>query len=53
MADVSAEAGAVKLSAIFDRDLTTDEVAQIRQKIDALPQRAAPVEAAHHHDVTK
>lgn len=37
---------------VFERDLTDDEVEQIRQRTDALVARLAPTAAAHHHDVT-
>lgn len=37
---------------IFDRDISDDELEQMRQKTDALAVRAAGPDAAHHHDVT-
>lgn len=52
MPEAPAEPRTLRIADLFDRDLTDDEIAQIRQKIDALPRRVKPTEAAHHHDVT-
>jgi hypothetical protein len=53
MAEAPAQAAKLRLAdLIVDRDLTDDEVEQIRRKIDSLTVRARPTQAAHHHDVT-
>lgn len=36
----------------FGKDLSADEIQQLRQKTDALDAKLAAPEAAHHHDVT-
>jgi hypothetical protein len=52
MAEAPAQPKTLRIADLFDRDLTDDEIAQIRQKIDTLARVAKPTEAAHHHDVT-
>jgi hypothetical protein len=38
---------------IIDRDLTDEEITQIRQRVDTLVARFDPTKDAHHHDSVK
>jgi hypothetical protein len=42
-----------RVTLTFNRELSADEMDQLRQQVDALAVAMAAPEAAHHHDVTR